>query len=83
MTVVNEPIYTFPGTLTQNRQDHIHILTPVTDNCPTWVRGRGQMAKQIISWQNHNRSCVAGMDGQIYYPIPLWERDTDIIKAAN
>ena len=28
----------------------VYILSTVTDNCPTWISGRGRMAVEIISW---------------------------------
>ena len=28
----------------------MHILPPVTDNCPTWISGRERMSVVIISW---------------------------------
>ena len=28
----------------------MHILSPVTDNCPSWISGRERMAVEIISW---------------------------------
>ena len=34
----------------------VHILSPVTDNCPTWVRGRERMTFERISLPNlHER----------------------------
>ena len=31
-------------------QDLVHILSPVTDNCLSWISRRGRMAVEIISW---------------------------------
>ena len=28
----------------------VHIFSPVTDNCPTWISGRDRMAMEMISW---------------------------------
>ena len=36
----------------------MHILSPVTDNCSSWVSGRGRMAVEIFSWPSlHERMC--------------------------
>ena len=33
------------------------ILWPVTDNCPSWIRGRERKAKEIISWPISMKEC--------------------------
>ena len=36
----------------------VHIFLPVTDNCSSWLSGRGRMAVEMFSWQNlHERMC--------------------------
>ena len=36
----------------------VHILSPVTDNCSSWISGRGRMAVEMFSWPNlHERIC--------------------------
>ena len=36
----------------------MHILSPVTDNCSSWISGRGRMAVEMFSWPNlHERMC--------------------------
>ena len=36
----------------------VHILSPVTDNCSSWISGRGRMAVEIFSWPSlHERMC--------------------------
>ena len=32
----------------------VSILSPVTDNCPSWISGRERMVVEIISWPNLN-----------------------------
>ena len=32
------------------RRTRLTMLSPVTDNCPIWISGRGRMAVEIISW---------------------------------
>ena len=36
----------------------VHILPPVTNNCSSWINGRGRMAVDIFSWPSlHERMC--------------------------
>ena len=35
----------------------LSILTPVTDNCPSWISGRERIAVQIISWPISKKEC--------------------------
>ena len=36
----------------------MHILLPVTDNCSSWISGRGRQAVEIFSWPSfHERMC--------------------------
>ena len=36
----------------------VHILSPVSDNCSSWISGRGRMAVEIFSWPGlHERMC--------------------------
>ena len=36
----------------------VHILSPVTDNCSSWISGRGRMAVEMFSWPSlHERMC--------------------------
>ena len=35
----------------------MHILSPVTDNCPTWTSSRERMAVEIISWPISMTEC--------------------------
>ena len=37
----------------------VHILSPVTDNCSSWISGRGRMAVEVFSWLClHERMCL-------------------------
>ena len=31
-------------------QYFVHTLSPVTDNCPSWISGRGRLTEEMISW---------------------------------
>ena len=44
-----------------NRTYLVHILSPVTDNCPSWISGRERMAIEIISWPISMKECFAGL----------------------
>ena len=36
----------------------VHILSLVTDNCSSWISGRGRMAVEIFSWPSlYERMC--------------------------
>ena len=35
----------------------MHILSPVTDNCPSWISRRKRMAVEIITWPNSIKEC--------------------------
>ena len=36
----------------------MHILSPVTDNCSSWISRRGRMAVEMFSWPSlHERMC--------------------------
>ena len=36
----------------------VHILSPVTDNCSSWISGRRRMAVEFFSWPSpHERMC--------------------------
>ena len=36
----------------------MHILSPVTDSCSSWISGRGRMAVEIFSWPSlYERMC--------------------------
>ena len=35
----------------------MHILSPETDNCPSWISGRGGMTVENISWSISTKEC--------------------------
>ena len=39
----------------------VHIFSPVTDNCSSWISGRNRMAVGIISWPNSPKECCHGV----------------------
>ena len=45
----------------------MHILSPETDNCPSWLSGRERMAIENISWSISTKECCRPRGG--------WTRD--------
>ena len=35
----------------------VHILSPETDNCPSWISGRERMTEENISWSISTKEC--------------------------
>ena len=35
----------------------VHILSPETDNCPSWISGRERMTVENISWSISTKEC--------------------------
>ena len=40
----------------------MHILSPVTDNCSSWISGRGRMAVEMFHDQVSTMECARGRD---------------------
>ena len=40
----------------------MHILSPVTDNCPSWISRRERMAVEIFSWPNLHERMFGGRE---------------------
>ena len=64
------------------RQYLVHILLPVTDNCSSWISGRGRMSTEILSWPSlHDRK------GQTFYfgfiQENIWANQTKKNKKKN
>ena len=57
--VVSYPNHTVPGQASYAVYQYlVHILSPVTDNCSSWISGRGRIAVEIFSWPSlHERMC--------------------------
>ena len=45
----------------------MHILSPETDNCPSWINGRERMTVENISWSISTKECCRPRQG--------WTRD--------
>ena len=48
------PNHTFSGQAWSSKllTSTVHILSPETDNCPSWISGRERMTLENISWSN-------------------------------
>ena len=53
-SAVSLPNHTFTGRLTSI----VHILSPETDNCPSWINGRERMTVENISWSISTKECA-------------------------
>ena len=56
----------------------VHILSPETDKCPSWISGRERMSTENISWSISTKECCQSCGGQtcnlliiIWTPIQL------------
>ena len=41
----------------------VHILSPETDNCPSWISGRERMTVENISWSISTKECCQSWRG--------------------
>ena len=41
----------------------VHILSPETDNCPSWISGRERMTVENISWSISMKECCQPRQG--------------------
>ena len=57
---VNYPNHTVPGQASKAVYRYlVHILSPVTDKCSSWISGRRRMAVEMVSWPSlHERICM-------------------------
>ena len=53
----------------------VHIFSPVTNNCPTWISGRGRMAVEIISWPISTKECCQTRGSNLQPAGPLARLD--------
>ena len=57
--MVSYPNHTIPGQASQTVNQYlVHILSPVTDNCSSWISGRGRMAVEMFSWPSLHKKNV-------------------------
>ena len=58
-SAVSLPNHTFTGQTKSSKQftSIVHILSPETDNCPSWISGRERMTVENISWSIFTKEC--------------------------
>ena len=58
-SAVSLPNHTFTGQAESSKRltSIVHILSPETDNCPSWISGRGRMTVENISWSISTKEC--------------------------
>ena len=58
-SAVSLPNHTFTGQAKSSKQltSIVHILSPGTDNCPSWISGRERMTVENISWSISTKEC--------------------------
>ena len=68
-SAVNLPNHTFTGQAKSSKRltSIVHILSPETDNCPSWISGRERMTVENISWSISTKECCRPRRG--------WTRD--------
>ena len=49
----------------------MHILSPETDNCPSWISGRERMTVENISWSISTKECCRPRRGLNPRPLGL------------
>ena len=58
-SAVSLPNHTFTGQALSSKRltSIVHILSPETDNCPSWISGRKRMTVENISWSISTKEC--------------------------
>ena len=41
----------------------VHIISPETDNCPSWISGRDRLTEENISWSISTKECCRNWRG--------------------
>ena len=54
----------------------MHILSPETDNCPSWISGRERMTVENISWSISTKECCRPRRGLNLRPPGLQSEGT-------
>ena len=72
-SAVSLPNHTFTGqALSSTRLTSIvHILSPETDSCPSWISGRERMTVENISWSISTKECCRTRRGSNTRPPGL------------
>ena len=64
-SAVSLPNHTFTGQALSSKRltSIVHILSPETDNCPSWISGRERMTVENISWSISTKECCRPRQG--------------------
>ena len=64
-SAVSLPNHTFTGQAQSSKRltSIVHILSPETDNCPSWISGRERMTVENISWSISTKECCRSRRG--------------------
>ena len=67
------PNHTFTGQAWSSKRliNIVHILSPETDNCPSWISGRERMTVENISWSISTKECCRPWRGLNPRPLGL------------
>ena len=76
-SAVSLPVHTFTGHAYSSMRSTsiVHIFSPETGNCPSWIRERERMTIENISWSNLHESMLPtenvemAEDVQPYWPV--------------
>ena len=65
-SAVSLPNHTFTGQALSSKRltSIVHILSPETDNCPSWISGRERMTVENISWSISTKECCRPRRGR-------------------
>ena len=71
-SAVSLPNHTFTGQTKSSKRltSIVHILSPETDNCPSWISGRERMTVENISWSISTKECCRPRGGGGLNPRP-------------
>ena len=69
-SVVSLPNHTFTGQALSSKRltSIVHILSPETDNCPSWISGRERMTVENISWSISTKECCLLVSSRTAHP---------------
>ena len=62
-SAVSLPNHTFTGQPVKRLTSTVHILSPETDNCLSWISGRERMTVENISWSISTKECCRPQRG--------------------
>ena len=91
-SAVSLPNHTFTGQALSSKRltSIVHILSPETDNCPSWISGRERMTVENISWSISTKECCRPRRGLNSRPPGLqsdgasnWATEAGFLKVFS